>query len=133
MASSKEFLGLAPGVNVLCTVLAGILCLGFLSIDVAGYRLDDFVLALHLSYLEQGPRSFAPESWERGTNIMVGLYMLILYMVFRLREHMRLQNVKDIRRQLEFEDLFRMETAFMEKLRSQGVELEDPTLDSTCT
>nr|XP_016943077.2 uncharacterized protein LOC108019694 [Drosophila suzukii] len=118
--------------KIFLAFVSGTLCLAFLAFEVAGYRLDDFVLTSHLSYLEQRPRSYTPESWERGTNIVVGIYMVILYMMFRLREHMRLQNVKDIRRQLEFEDLFRMETEFIDKLRSQGIELDGPTLDSTC-
>ncbi|XP_037728444.1 uncharacterized protein LOC119559422 [Drosophila subpulchrella] len=101
MEDSKRFLAF----------VSGTLCLAFLAFEVAGYRLEDFVLTSHQSYLEQRPRSYTPESWERGTNIM---------------------NVKDIRRQLEFEDLFRMETEFIDKLRSQGIELDGPTLDSTC-
>ncbi|KAH8365149.1 hypothetical protein KR084_004140 [Drosophila pseudotakahashii] len=113
-------------------LLTGILCLTLLAIEVAGYRLDDFVLSSHLNYLKQRPSSYIPESWERGVNIMVGIYMAIVYVLFRLREHMRLQNLKDIRRQQEFEDLFRMETEFIEQLRSQGVQLEDSTLDSSC-
>ncbi|XP_017003222.3 uncharacterized protein [Drosophila takahashii] len=113
-------------------ILTGILYLALLAIEVADYQLDDFVLSSHLSYWKHRPRSYHPESWERGINILVGIYMAILYMLFRLREHMRLQNLKDIRRQQEFEDLFRMETEFIEQLRSQGVQLEDATLDSSC-
>ncbi|XP_043646170.1 uncharacterized protein LOC122615253 isoform X2 [Drosophila teissieri] len=112
MEGSKEFLKILLVIKILYIVPIGIICLVILAIQRA--------------------HSYTPESWERGINIMVGIHISILYVLFRVRERMRLQTIEDTRRQQEIEDLFRMETEFMEQLRSQGIELENPTLDSNC-
>uniref|UniRef100_A0A6P4FWU9 Uncharacterized protein LOC108051911 n=1 Tax=Drosophila rhopaloa TaxID=1041015 RepID=A0A6P4FWU9_DRORH len=115
--------------KIICIVLAVNIFLVFLAVHFGGYRFDDFVLSSYMSYLKERPRPMTPESTDRGINMMVGLYVAILYLLFRTREHLRLQNLEDIRRQREFEALFRMETEFIEHLRSQGIELQDPSLD----
>ncbi|EDW89793.1 uncharacterized protein LOC6529050 [Drosophila yakuba] len=134
MEGSKQFLNIFLVIKILYIVPIGIICLLILAIQVANYRLDDFVLVTYLRYIEQQQRarSYTPESWEKGINLMVGVHISILYVLFRVRERMRLQTIEDTRRQREIEDLFRMETEFMEQLRSQGIELEDHTLDSNC-
>ncbi|XP_043646161.1 uncharacterized protein LOC122615253 isoform X1 [Drosophila teissieri] len=132
MEGSKEFLKILLVIKILYIVPIGIICLVILAIQVTNYQLDDFVLVTYLRYIEQRAHSYTPESWERGINIMVGIHISILYVLFRVRERMRLQTIEDTRRQQEIEDLFRMETEFMEQLRSQGIELENPTLDSNC-
>ncbi|KAI8037620.1 uncharacterized protein LOC128255389 [Drosophila gunungcola] len=107
----------------------------FLAVQFAGYQIDDFVLSSYESYLKNRPRPYTLESWERGINILVGLHVVILYVLFRIREYLRFQNLEDIRRQWELEALFRMETEFIEQLRSQGIELQDPSLgfpDASC-
>ncbi|XP_017076632.1 uncharacterized protein LOC108111616 [Drosophila eugracilis] len=117
--------------KILYVLLAGTLCLAFLGIHVAGNWLQDFVISLHMNYLEQRARSHIPDSLERGINIIVGVYMAILYVLFRVREQMRLQNLEEIRRQQQLEDLFRAESEFIGHLRSQDIKLEDLTLESS--
>ncbi|XP_017050187.1 uncharacterized protein LOC108094239 [Drosophila ficusphila] len=109
--------------------LAGIIFLVFLAIYVAGYRFNELVLSVYTSFLRQRPRTFNPEWWQGRINMMVGVYVAMLYVLFRLREHLRLQNLEEICRQRELEALFRMETEFLEQLRSQGIELKDPSSD----
>ncbi|EDV59833.1 uncharacterized protein LOC6541258 [Drosophila erecta] len=131
MEGSKGFLNILLVIKILYIVPVGIICLVILAIQVTDYRLDDFVLVVHLSYMEQRARSYTPDSWERGINIMLGVHIAILYVLFCVRERMRLQTLEETRRQREIEDLFRMETEFMEQLRCEGIELEDPSLDSS--
>ncbi|XP_044778536.1 uncharacterized protein LOC6733215 isoform X2 [Drosophila simulans] len=112
MEFGKEFLNILFLLQVIYIVPIGIVCL--------------LIVAL------QQASSYTPQSWERGINIMVCVHVVILYVVFRKRERLRVQNLEDTRRQFQIEDLFRLETEFVEQLRSQGIELEDSTLDSSC-
>lgn len=132
MEGRKEFLNILLVIQIIYIVPVGIICLVIVAFQVTGYRLNDFVLFSYMNYIEQQARSYTPESWDKGLNIIVWIHVVILYVVFRKRECLRVQTLEDTRRQFEIEDLFRMETEFMEQLRSQGIELEDSTLDSSC-
>ncbi|XP_033153577.1 uncharacterized protein LOC117136678 [Drosophila mauritiana] len=130
MEFGKEFLNILFILQVIYIVPIGILCLLIVAFQVTGYHLNEFLLDSYISYIQQAS-SYTPQSWERGINIMVCVHVAILYVVFRKRERLRVQNLEDTRRQFQIEDLFRLETEFVEQLRSQGIELEDPTLDSS--
>ncbi|EDX05863.1 uncharacterized protein LOC6733215 isoform X1 [Drosophila simulans] len=131
MEFGKEFLNILFLLQVIYIVPIGIVCLLIVALQVTGYHLNEFLLDSYLSYIQQAS-SYTPQSWERGINIMVCVHVVILYVVFRKRERLRVQNLEDTRRQFQIEDLFRLETEFVEQLRSQGIELEDSTLDSSC-
>ncbi|KAH8372802.1 hypothetical protein KR009_005140 [Drosophila setifemur] len=107
-------------------LLAGSMFVVFVVIRAANKLFEDIVRITYLGYIEQHPRPYFPDSCERLLNLLMMVYVVIFYVLYRLREHERMRNLLDIRQQTEYEALFRLETGFMEQLRSHGILLQDP-------
>ncbi|KAH8280269.1 hypothetical protein KR018_001316, partial [Drosophila ironensis] len=102
-----------------------------LSVSVAVFFLDshfeEVVFAVYKEYSAQSTSADPlPYSAEKLLSVMMALNGMILYFLFRLREHEQRNLEKDLAEQQEYEELFHMETEFMQELANHGILLEMP-------